>query len=176
MCNIVFSYPGTDDVKMVGESLAEAMELVIEGGFAGYEILHATGQGKEGEEIDEQQGGVGEDAVAEEQGHAGDLRFDEVVAQQQGDGGENGEDEVVGHHAAPVDGDTLVETLGEEEVGLPEHGNEEDAENLAQQDANDAEEGSQTEGDGDVQRQLGPGCPDIREETVGRDVHLDNTA
>ena len=93
-----------------------------------------------------------------------------------GEGDETKENEVIWEHATPISAIALMKTMGEEVVGFPEQGNEEDADNLTKQNALDAKEGSKGEGKDKIEGQLGPCCPYIAEESTGADIHLYNAS
>ena len=116
---------------------------MIDGWFAGDEVFHAARGIEQHQEVEDEQGGVGEECISDECRHGDSLRLNDEVAQQEAEREAKGEDEIVGCHAPPVDSNTLVESAGEEEVGFPEQCDEEDADDFPQQDAHDAVEGSE---------------------------------
>lgn len=113
-------------------------------------MLHAARGIEEGKEEAYHQQGVDSCAIEQQAGQGGNLGYHNVVVDGKCHKGETDKDDVVGGHAAPVDGDALLQSATEEEIGLPEDGDEEDADDFAKQNADDAEEGSQAEGDGEV--------------------------
>ena len=107
------------------------IQAAIDGWLAGHKVLHAAREIEECEEEAHHQQGVDGCTIEQQAGQGGDLGGDDVVVDGKRHEGETGKDDVVGCHAAPVDGDALLQSAAEKEIGLPEHGDEEDADDFA---------------------------------------------
>lgn len=136
---------------------------MINSRLSSHEVFHAAGGIEEYQEEEQEQGRIDRQNIAEQAGQTGHLRFDDMIAEQQRGHCEEQEDGVVGQHAAPIDRYVLLQSFRKQKIGLPEHRNEEDAHNLAQQNADNAEEGRQAERDDEVEHQLGPSRPYVGE-------------
>ena len=116
-------------------------QVAIDGRLARHKILHSLSRIKEGKEETCHQQRVGGCTIEQQARQGGDLGHDDAIVDGKCHEGETGKDNVVGCHAAPVDGDALLQSTTEEKVGFPDYGDEKYTDYFSQQNADDPEEG-----------------------------------